>query len=285
MQLVHEPIRPVRQEVLGELVFVEQWQSLMDAKPERLDEDDERCWLRLILRDMDIPVTQRHATVAASLVCWYGTNCGSSFLQGGKSAAAANPRRPGPAWVGAWAQENHRVYGSGGGYRTLEHILALDTDRTRDGLVGLWRTPDLAVDDFEVAEHVCAWLGSNAGAQFLAACEARIELLRSAAGGNAGRILPCPAIPGAVWVTPFFSRDSEELRLGGNTLGGWKRQSADSFSAYVNRLGEVANETVMTDQGYARAWVEARAAEFVSTMVAGNEVAVLSSENQASLNQ
>lgn len=266
MQIIHEPIRPVRQEVLGELVFVEQWQKLMSTKPERLDEDDDRTWLEVILRDMGVEVAQRHATVAASVVCWFGTNCGASFLLAGKKAAALNSRRAPMVWTGAWAQENHRILGVSGGYRTLEHILADDSDRTAQGLVGLWRTPDLSVDDFEVAEHLCAWLGSFEGEQFLSRCEQRIEQLLKAANGNAGRIIPCEGIPDAVWVTPFFCRDSEELMLAGKVLGGWKKHSDNELMVFANDLDRAAKQGVKADPGSARAWVEAHASEFVNTL-------------------
>jgi hypothetical protein len=259
MTLKHDPIRPVRQEVLGEFVFIEQWQQLMAANPNDLDSDDNRTWLELILREMGFAVEQRHATVAASLVCWFGTNCGGSFLETGKKAAAVVPRRAPAAWVGAWAQENYRIMGVAGGYRTLEHILALDSDRTAQGLVSLVRTPDLSVDDFEVAEHVCAWLGSWEGGEFLKRCEARIEELRQAGGGNAGRIIPSESIAGAVWVTPFFSRDSEELRIAGKVIGGWKKLGDTAFEAFISGPDDLAKPESLADTAAARIWVEAHA--------------------------
>lgn len=266
MQIIHDPIRPVRPEVLGELVFVEQWKKLMSSKPERLDEDDDRTWLEVILRDMGVEVTQRHATVAASVVCWFGTNCGASFLMTGKQAAALNTRRAPMAWIGAWAQENHRILGVSGGYRTLEHILADDSDRTTQGLVGLWRTPDLSADDFEVAEHLCAWLGSFEGEQFLGRCEQRIDQFRNAANGNAGRIIPCEAIPNAVWVTPFFCRDSEALMIAGKVLGGWKKHSDNELQVFANDLDKASKHSVQADPGSARAWVEGQASKFIGSL-------------------
>ncbi|HEK3717307.1 TPA: hypothetical protein ACKRQV_000033 [Pseudomonas aeruginosa] len=266
MHFAHEPIRPVRLEVLGELVYVSEWQALMSQQPHRLLNEDERTWLDVILHDMDIHITQRHASVAASLVRWFGTNCGLAFLEVGKRAVLAQPRLPTMAWVGAWAVENYRHHGINSGFRTLEHILAGNDDLDSRG--DLARIPALSPDDYEVAEKVCAWLGTYEGERYLERCEDRINLLRAAAKADAGRIIPSSAIPGAVWVTPFARRDCEELCLGGQALGGWKVLDNGEHYAFVNKLGGVAVEETQADMGSARAWVEAHAAPVVRVLAA-----------------
>ncbi|HBP6526436.1 TPA: hypothetical protein L6A81_12420 [Pseudomonas aeruginosa] len=266
MHFTHEPIRPVRLEVLGEQVYVSEWQDLMGQQPYRLLHEDERSWLEVILHDMDIKVTQRHASVAASLIRWFGTNCGLAFLEVGKRAAAAQPRLPGMAWVGAWAVENYRHQGINSGFRTLEHILASTDDLDSRG--DLARIPPLTPEDYEVAEKVCAWLGTYDGGLYLERCEARIDQLRAAAKADAGRIIPSKAIPGAVWVTPFARRDREELCLGGQAVGGWKKLESGEHYAFVNKLGGVAAEETQADMGSARSWVEAHAAALVTSLVA-----------------
>lgn len=62
--LQHTPIRPVREDVVGEVVFVRRWQELMMRWSEPFSEYDAK--LHEILRK-DV-VTQRHASVAALFI-------------------------------------------------------------------------------------------------------------------------------------------------------------------------------------------------------------------------
>jgi len=264
MQLIHDPVHPVRPEVLGEVVFVSQWQALMLETPPRLSHDEDRTWLEVILRDMSVEVTQRHATVAASLVRWFGTNCGLAFLQKGKQAAEREPFIPfySMAWLKTWAEENHRIHGLNSGVRTLEHVLASAEDYDRGELR---RIPKLTVEDYEAAEHLCAWLGTVKGVEFVQRCEDRMAILRAAAKHHGGRIIPCETIPAAVWNTPFNSRDSEELCIGGRALGGWKKLDSD-YHAFMHGLDRPGEEVNFSDINSARTWVEVRSAKLLSDL-------------------
>lgn len=74
----HSPINPVRADVVGEAVTMEQGASLVDRLlPFDLDE----CELVSPLAHMlSVPLNQRDAEVAASFVRWLGTNNGRGYL-------------------------------------------------------------------------------------------------------------------------------------------------------------------------------------------------------------
>lgn len=170
--IVHEPLRPARNGTIGEVVYSTQWKALMETLPHPDAPDCTR--LADILNHLPMQIEQRHATAAASFVCWLGTNCGRSFLMLGKRAAEGQrPLNKVKAWLGEWAWENARVRGVNHGTRTVEHCLA-PADHMGSG--GLSCIPDLSVTDYEVIDHVVMWLASLDGERFIEHCEKEIEL-------------------------------------------------------------------------------------------------------------
>jgi hypothetical protein len=111
-------------------------------------------------------VNQRCATVAASLVCWLGTNVGRGFLEDA-ALRAKDTLVCAQAYLMAWALVNTRRSFINAGKRALE--LMLISEATPETV------PELSAADYEVAEHVVLWLGGEDGQRFLRLCEAEIK--------------------------------------------------------------------------------------------------------------
>lgn len=176
--LDHKPKPPYpRPGMVGETVYAEEWAELM----QKLDRDGVNApnsMLAGILNDLPGRITQRHAFVCASVMCWLGTACGQSIILNGKRHQKSALSSP---YLVAWSLENTRRVGCNGGYRTIEHILAPEDHFGKDWLMPqmgkrLMRIPDLSVDDFETVEHLMIWLGHH-GEGFILRCERRIEEL------------------------------------------------------------------------------------------------------------
>jgi hypothetical protein len=169
----HKPMRPPRQDVLGEVVFSEHWERLMAEEGPPMDDCDEYAF-RSLMSAFPRKLTQRHATVAATFVNWLGTNCGAAFL-----SEARRMEQAGGGWgrgfVAAWAVQNMRQSSINWGCRTIEMLLAPDDHWNRSTFAGsgLLKLPELYADDYEVIEHVVRWLG-NEGLRFLSTCEREI---------------------------------------------------------------------------------------------------------------
>lgn len=161
----HTPISPVREDVVGEVVMMEQWSGLVD---------------RLVLRDLDeselvsplahilsVPLDQRAASVAASFMRWLGTNNGRGYLHAGSELLAKHGSN---AYLVAWVLENRRFQGA----RTIEHVLAPPGSYVPAGAFferKLARKIDINDTDCEVVENIAEWLGSEEGQCFLAESE------------------------------------------------------------------------------------------------------------------
>lgn len=162
----NKPARPPRRDMVGEQVFAELWaQQMADTETGMQPPNGP---LSSVLGPYPFDLDQRCATVAASLVCWFGTNCGMAFLNTAKTAAAKS-LTPGDFYLQSWAVENSRKSGSNSGARTLEYCLKPDGGRD---------LPELSGRDYEVAEHLIFWLGNEEGQDFLNRCEAEIEQRR-----------------------------------------------------------------------------------------------------------
>ncbi|WP_455233404.1 hypothetical protein [Geopseudomonas aromaticivorans] len=181
----HEPVRPVRPDVLGEVAFYTEWQDLMAQEPPMgfMVADSH---LEIILAALGGQVTQRRATVAASLIKWLGTNCGRSMREEAQRLATLEVAGLGDrAWLKAWAVENRRDLSSNYGDRALEAILA--EEFLPDGRVVV---PELTMDDYEVAEQLMLWLGSHNGKAYLQRCEQRLRALYAAQEALGGGLVP-----------------------------------------------------------------------------------------------
>lgn len=158
------PMRPPRQGLIGENVFASEWAKLM-ADTENINNPPNEA-LSGVLGSYGYRLNQRSATVAASLVCWLGTNIGRCFLDNAAVMGKTTPLR-GDAYLMAWAVENIRRSSTNHGRRALEACLISDATPTV--------VPKLSAADYEVAEHVVMWLGDEDGQRFLKACETEIK--------------------------------------------------------------------------------------------------------------
>lgn len=162
-QLDATPARKAREGVLSEHIFAAHWAKLMErddgmSAPNQV--------LSYILRNMRHPISQRAATVAASVVCWYGTPIGRAFLDQAEVLAKVLLSRR-DAYLAAWSIQNHRSNISS---RTLEHCLGPEEGRKE--------VPEATAYDLEVAEHVAHWMGSDDGQKFLRGCREEIAQRR-----------------------------------------------------------------------------------------------------------
>lgn len=158
------PTRPPRQGFIGENVMAAEWAKLM-ADTNDIDSPPNDT-LSCVLGSYGYRLTQRSATVAASLVCWLGTNIGRCFLDVAARLAATTCQKS-DAYLMAWAVQNTRCSSVNHGRRTLEACLISDATPTK--------VPKLSGADYEVAEHVVIWLGSENGQRFLKTCETEIK--------------------------------------------------------------------------------------------------------------
>lgn len=175
--LTHKPMRPPRDGHIGEYVFAEKWEELMNRDD---GEYPSSINLHRILYPMPVKLDQRHATVAASMICWLGTNVGLSFLRAAQRLEDAGFRN---SFVSAWAVENRRIYSVNNNVRTAEHLLATEDHygtRWPWGDYAIIRLPELSADDYEVLEHVAHWLGTDDGKRFCEECEAEIKIREDA---------------------------------------------------------------------------------------------------------
>jgi hypothetical protein len=170
--LSHDPILPVRNDVIGEVVMVEKWQAHMaKVNPTwEYDFDSHVCMLDIML---GYEADQRSATVAASFIRWLGTNCGRAFLC---EAARLRDSVADDCVLVAWARGNKREHGR----RLIEHILKTSRNDLRlahmlnvHGNVAM--PPVLTIRDYEVIELIAEALGSDMGRRFLEDCEAEIQ--------------------------------------------------------------------------------------------------------------
>lgn len=160
----HQPIRPPRPGHIGEQVYAELWERTICRVAHDPDADDDSRPLAEVFGDWR--ATIRRCRIAASFICWLGTNCGQGFIF---KARKYVEKKIDCAWRVAWWSENCRIRGVNSGRRTLEHLIATPERE--------W--PDLSADDFETLECVASWLGSTRGQEFIAAAEYEIMLRQS----------------------------------------------------------------------------------------------------------
>lgn len=176
--LTHTPMPPhPRPKHSGEEVYAEEWSKLMQEKPEH-GYHAPNSMLANILDDLPAKLTQRHATICATVVCWFGTSVGQSIILHAKRYREQDSHTARAAYLVAWTLENQRVPYVNHGFRMLEHLLGQPEDygvpMLGIGLRQLVRRPTLSVEDYETVEHLMSWLGDK-GTGFILRCEKRIE--------------------------------------------------------------------------------------------------------------
>lgn len=163
--LSHQPVNPPR-ENHPEQTYAKTWAAWAMANPLRAHDAPNATHFDWMFSDLPWTPGQREAFVAASLMCWLGTNCGQGFLDDVRrlQTAIGNQYSPESAFAMQWALENQRRPSVNHGRRILEFCL---TPRERLN-AGEIEAP--SGRDFEAAECVMAWLGTIDGQQFLHAC-------------------------------------------------------------------------------------------------------------------
>ncbi len=180
--LNHSPHRPPRQNDLREEVFAERWKLFMNTPLAQLDacEPPSPPNIRLadILTDCCRDITQRDATVAASFICYLGTNGGYSFLRFAEQYFAALKTDRPNSYLSAWEVTNRRQSYTNNGIRTIEYMLA-DEDMFNPKTGSLDRLPTITSSDLEVAQCVAIWLSSLEGKNFVDGCLKTIDYRKS----------------------------------------------------------------------------------------------------------
>lgn len=175
-KIIHESIRPDRQDIIGEVVFSEHWKRLMATRSEFAESDDDAATLSYIL---DGKADQRDATVAATIVQWLGTNVGGSIIYEGQRIRRALNGSP-HCFLMAWSVGNLSKRWVNQGHRLLA-LVFVPHDAKRDWAGSPYEVPEVSVRDSEVVERLMSWLGSTAGFAWLEDVEAEIAVRQDAA--------------------------------------------------------------------------------------------------------
>lgn len=161
LPLTHEPFPPYpRKDMASEKVYAEAWRRQMAGAT---DDGIEWDMFTGIVTNLGEP-TQRDANVAASLICWLGTNCGRAFLFGALERSIRRSEQDRQlAWQFQWTLENRRLTHANRGLRLLESIV----------------NGEVSARDLEVADCVALWLGSDSGQAFIIDCERQVHPITS----------------------------------------------------------------------------------------------------------
>lgn len=172
LPLQHEPLRPVRPDVLGEVAYMRIWGEWMGRWAGEASDYD--LPLQAILRRS--VVTQRQASVAASFIRWLGTNIGRSFVEEAERMATQAPfhlpYRREDAFLCEWAIQNKLgcMYAPLLSTELNSVVLCAGASVLAPGAV-----PELTLDDCWVIELLVLWLGSEEGARFIASASAELQ--------------------------------------------------------------------------------------------------------------
>jgi hypothetical protein len=154
----YEPFVPSRPDVYGEGIFLEHWQRMMREPIDHGDGEENEKFACIVSPWEPIAAD---SAAASSLVCWLGTNCGRSFLDGAsRRAKQHSDLERSDAYLLAWANENRRMPGWNRHRRTLDAILPASC---------------ITVRAVEIIEITVRWLGSPDGQRLIDGAEAEIE--------------------------------------------------------------------------------------------------------------
>jgi hypothetical protein len=154
--LDHSPMRPYpRKNHAYEAIFASMWKAFMH-KETRIDEPREINFAD-VMSHFGYTIEQRHASVVASIVCWFGTNCGDAFLrESDEFGKCLSTNKFQYRYMLNWTMENMRLSYVNHAQRVIE----LCTGQT-----GLDFT--LTPADFEAVDCLMRWLGTADGQMFL----------------------------------------------------------------------------------------------------------------------
>lgn len=164
----HTPVRPARDGCIGEQIFLKNWVDLVTYDHGyHPDYDGPNGILISIIQPGDGIITQRHATVAASMLRWLGTNNGRGLLDKAEHLAEKLSNRP-DGFVAAWALECRRSMSVNSGLNGPDHVM----------MAAGTRIPEkLSQDDLETMASIMEWLAAETvtrlcnGASFLRKCQ------------------------------------------------------------------------------------------------------------------
>ena len=172
LPMTHEPMWGPRAGHTGEKVFLACWQAWLNEETETseyLSPADYR--IADVLAHYPYPLHQRQANVLASLVTWFGTSIGGAFLRSAKTLMQKGIAAR-DAYSMAWSMQNQRVLHVNHGVRTIENCLAPSHLASKARAAGIM---DLSVLDYEAAECLMSWLGTEDGQGFLDRAEAALS--------------------------------------------------------------------------------------------------------------
>jgi hypothetical protein len=163
----HIPFAPPRDGTPGEGIYLKLWQDFVAARPDDFED---------IFRDMNDPVDQRVASIAASFMVFMGCNGGASFTY---QANELRPKfaYPAHAFAAAWAIENQRSRGTNHGLRTAEYMLAAIHPIGNDGFRSdvVWeRVPQINQKDMDAIECMVEWWSTRPAERMREIAEALI---------------------------------------------------------------------------------------------------------------
>ncbi|WP_321820841.1 MULTISPECIES: hypothetical protein [unclassified Burkholderia] len=169
--LDHLPVRAPRSTTPGEGILLSLWQEYAVKHPNDFE---------YIFLDMNEPIDQRIASVAASFMVFMGCNGGASFTHQAqemwKTGAFSYPRE---AYLAAFALNNQRRRGVNGGLRTIEFMLAPTypfEDPAHGGHQVMWQVvPEITQKDMDAVDCMVGWWASPPAKAIRHVAEPEIE--------------------------------------------------------------------------------------------------------------
>jgi hypothetical protein len=154
--LDHSPLPPYpRTGDMYERIFSSLWKSFMHKEVHQNDPRESN--FAGVMTNYGYRISQRSASVVASIVCWFGTNCGGAFLREADALGEElSSRKKDSRYLLQWTLENARLTYLNSGQRILE----LCTSRTGKEF-------DLLLEDYEAVECLMVWLATGEGQLFL----------------------------------------------------------------------------------------------------------------------
>jgi len=176
--LLHQPLRRVRPGFMGEVVFAEKWEALMNGPGIERFDDDPLAPIECVLSECAFPTDQRLASILASVVTWLGTNCGLAMLHEASRLRGSPGCQIGHEYLQAWASENARRRGINHGVRIIEHIVADRPGGWPDDALFI-TLPEVTYRDLEAVDCLMLWLADFDGQRFLKDAEAEVEVRKA----------------------------------------------------------------------------------------------------------
>lgn len=178
------PLTPLREDVLGEVVFTKKWQDMMGGSAVGIDryfldnEPENYPILGIYQKRFFNQPRDRDTRLATSIINWLGTNNGRNFLNNaeqlkdklGKRYVVSNIDKGmdySDAYILAWEKENQR-----NGQPRFDHTPRSFLSQSLSNIFG-----DAAnLHDIEVMGCIIDWLGKPDGQKFIQDCQQEIDL-------------------------------------------------------------------------------------------------------------